>query len=872
MNPDDQNDPLDKTLPLDTPTELMTQKLTDNADQTLILNDAAVTQTITEERRSVLDIVQSSGIGQNTPGTTLKEKYEVLGELGRGGMGEVLRVRDRDLKRDVAMKRLLANPHAGQSVGTRDDLIRFIEEAQATGQLEHPNIVPVHDIGLDAEGRVYFTLKYVQGLSLKKVIRGRAGVGAESGTFRAEYSALRMIEILISICQAVAYAHSKRIIHRDLKPDNVMLGKYGEVLVMDWGLAKVLGSKRTDRNRREKTVKISTSRAEDASQATMEGSIAGTPAYMSPEQAEGKISELNERTDIYSLGAILYEVLTGEPPYGGGTALEVIRQVVADAPRTLKKRKGVFGFSPIPRELGAICDRAMARRPEDRYATVSDMRADLQAYLENLPVSAAPDNWLQQFGKWVKRNRRQVQSSALTAAAVLLLVFTGWLGWHTWRLHQLINEGRNRLEAARSEFKYKSPPIALSANDPYAGQMGRALWAQKAGPYRNRIQQAMEPLRKAIDLSPNDPDARTLLAEANMELWRLAVFEQNEELAKVTRRDVESFSPDPALYSAELNGFGSFIATFDAPDADAFLFSFETLNVPVKGGAPEPPRLIPVPYDLKEHRPDAAFLEQEAQRIAAAKPVPVDRHSIFNLEPTPASKAGTGGQLVIPQLEPGNYMLLVRAPGRVDVRISFRLDRLTRLKEQYVLPKTEENPPGFFYMAGGDVIVGGDTAGAPAPHTMKIAPAWIYHDEISMGEYGAFLQFLFKSGKAAEAKQRLPKDFGRNIATLGSGGELIPAETGVDAAAFGKSPVRGVSFSDAQAYVAWRGNQEGLPYRLPQDWEWESACRGAGRTQVQLGRHAGQRPRGRYARVWRYGKSYELALGRLQRRVPLGYP
>jgi serine/threonine protein kinase/formylglycine-generating enzyme required for sulfatase activity len=761
----------------------------------------------------VPDIVQSSA------------KYEVLGELGRGGMGEVLRVRDRDLKREVAMKRLLPASNVAHSSATQDDLVRFIEEAQATGQLEHPNIVPVHDIGVDSEGRVYFTLKYVQGLSLKKVIRGRL-VDEESNQFRTEYSALRMIEILISICQAVAYAHSKRIIHRDLKPDNVMLGKYGEVLVMDWGLAKVLGSKRSDKNE-DRTVRISTSRAEDASQATMEGSIAGTPAYMSPEQAEGRISELDERTDIYSLGAILYEVLTGEPPYGGGTALEVIRKVVAGGPRPLKKRKGAFGFSPVPRELAAICERAMARKLQDRYTSVAAIRQDLQAYLENLPVSAAPDNSLQQFGKWIKRNRRQVKSSALTGAVVLLLVFGGWFGWRAWRLHRLIDEGRNRLDSARNEFKYNSPPVALSMNDAYAGQMSRMIWAQKAAPYRNRIQEAMEPLRAAIDLSPNNAQARTLLAEANMELWRLAIFEQNAELAKVTRREVESFSADPALYSAELNGFGSFIAAFDATDADAYLFSFETLNLRSKDGVPQPSRLIPVPYDVKSRQPDAQFLQQEAERIAAGKPVPVDRHSIFNLEPTPASKAGSGSQLVIPQLAPGNYMLLVRAPGRVDVRISFRMDRLARLNQQYVLPKMDDGPPGFFYMAGGDVIVGGETAGAPAPHTMKIPAAWIYHDEISMGEYGAFLKSLFNSGKAGEAMQRLPKDFGKNIATLSSAGELTPVENGIAAEAFAKSPVRGVSFNDAQAYVAWRGSQEGLPYRLPDEWEWEAACRGA---------------------------------------------
>ncbi len=788
-------------------------------------------ETVREDRRSVLAMLQPSNDRKDAAGLHRdkdQDKYQVVGELGKGGVGQVLKVMDRDLKREVAMKLLLPEALAGDAQQTQDAVSRFVEEARATGQLEHPNIVPVHDLGVDSNGRVYFTLKYVQGVSLRQVIRGRnENAVSDGGTvvFRNVYSSLRMLEILISICQAVAYAHSKGIIHRDLKPDNIMLGKFGEVLVMDWGLAKIIGKKENSRTTSTDTIRISTSRAEDLSQATMEGSIAGTPAYMSPEQAAGKVSELTERTDIYALGAILYEILAGTPPYRGRGALEVVRQVVAGPPAAIKKQTGAFGFSPIPRELAAICERAMARKPQDRYATATALRDDLQAYIENLPVSAAPDTLTQRIGKWVKRNRRQVQSSALSVAMVLLVVFGGWLGWHEWQMYHLLAEGQNRLNAAREQYKYKAPPVQLGSSEPYAGQMNRSMWEQRAILFRAALQSAMDPVRKAIDLSPNNGQARLLMAEGNMDLWRLAVYEQNAELANVTRREVEAFSPDPALFASELNGFGSVIATFDAPDAEAFLFRFETLNSPGKDGMP--PRLIPVPFNLKERHSDARFLEQEQLRVSASKPVPVDKHSIFNLEPTPASRVGTGKQIVIPELPPGNYMLLVRATGRVESRISLRMDRLARVKQDYLLPKAEENPPGFFYMAGGDVIVGGETAGAPAAHSMTVDPAWIYHDEISMGEYSAFLQALVKNGNAGEARQRLPKDFGKNLATLSPDGHLLPADKGADAAAFAKTPVRGVSFNDAQAYIVWRGKQEGLPYRLPREWEWEAACRGA---------------------------------------------
>src|SRR5256885_1047639 len=277
--------------------------------------------------------------------------------------------------------------------GLEEDMLRFVKEAQATGRLEHPNIVPVHDLGVDGEGRIYFTLKYVKGLSLKEVIRGRRDATQleDKRKFRDVFSSRQMIEILISVCNAVAYAHSKDIIHRDLKPDNIMLGKFGEVLVMDWGLAKILSQHISEESAKAEAFLDLNLRATLDSNMTMEGSIAGTPAYMSPEQAAGKISELDQRTDIYALGAILYEILCGFPPYRGSGALALVKQVVDGPPPALKSIAGSAGFNPIPRELKAICERAMARKPQDRYATASLLRDDLQAYLENQPVSASPD-------------------------------------------------------------------------------------------------------------------------------------------------------------------------------------------------------------------------------------------------------------------------------------------------------------------------------------------------------------------------------------------------------------------------------------------------------------------------------------------------
>ena len=805
-----------QNLPDDNATRIMGGSITPKS-QSSTSTTVPDADTISADRLSVLALLQTKVPGAvcGDPG---KEKYEVVGKLGQGGVGQVLKVVDRDLKREVAMKMLL--PEAMQS---SDSLIRFVEEAQATGQLEHPNIVPVHDLGVDGQGQVYFTLKYVQGLSLKQVIRGRAENKKfdDGASYREQYSPLRMVEILISMCQAMAYAHSKGIIHRDLKPDNVMLGKYGEVLVMDWGLAKVL-AKRGEKE--HDTVRITTTRTGDDASQTMEGSIAGTPAYMSPEQAAGKISELDQRTDVYALGAILYEILSGEPPYRGAGALALVKQVVEGPPPSLKTTSGSPGFNPIPRELKAICEKAMARLPEDRYRTASELRDDLQAFLENQPVSAAPDNALQRAAKWVRRNKRQVQTSAISAAVVLVLFFGGWFAYRQWTIRTLLTQANDQLNAARAELKSSVIGLGAAPDDPYALQTRASARGERFRIFRTQVNAATEPLRRVLDMDPQNRRARLLLAEGYMELWRRALEEENVELARSHRQEVERYAPDPSPFTAELNGYGSLAVTFEPANAESFLFTFTELRSKDKDGKDLPVRLVPVPYDAKSRKLDEAFLRSEQQRIQAGIGLPDARHSVYNLEPTPASRLGQGA-INLAELPPGSYMLLARAPGHPEVRIPFRMPRNGKVQQRYILPKAEEYPPGFFYVAGGEVIVGGTTAGAPAPMTTRLDPAFIFHDEISMGEYAAFLADLVKNGRMAEAKSRLPKDFGRNLANWVNG-RLMPAD-GSDPVAFAKSPARGVSYNDAMAYVAWRTRLDGLPYRLPKDWEWEGTCRGA---------------------------------------------
>ena len=807
-------------VPTHTPAK-MSQMPTHPAVESPVLTEEG-TFTGFVDRRSVVAVMESALRPEAAEATELVAgKYETVGKLGQGGGGQVLKVLDRDLRREVAMKMLLPQHREGAAGIPEDVLLRFIKEAQATGQLEHPNIVPVHDLGVDGNGHIYFTLKYAQGDSLKDVIRGRRDdlMNDERRRFRDLFSPLQMVEVLIGICQGVAYAHSKGIIHRDLKPENVMMGRFGEVLVMDWGLAKALGKNALPTEQPESVADL-TMPDGDASQ-TMEGSIAGTPAYMSPEQAAGKISELNERTDIYSLGSMLYEILSGHPPYKGTSALDVVRQVLAGPPPSLSS--GTYGFRPIPRELKAICEKAMQREPGMRYASVQAMRDDLQNYVLQRPVGACPDTAMQRAVKFYRRNKNLIATAGASVAAVLALGLVTWFVVHTLNVRSHIKSAQVYLKNARNPAVH---PAKIADNDPYKqGALSQARF-ETTKVQRANLSGAINELLKALDASPGSKRARLLLAESYMELWRLALTEKNTELMRANRTELERYAPSPSAFSDELNGFGSIQAVVDPPDAETYLYTFETLRATDKQGNALPPRLIPVPFDLELHKPNEFFTAMERSRAATDESVLPGTHSIFRLEQITASRAGTGN-FSVDGLPPGSYMLLLFAKGRETTRIPLNLERGGTLNMRIEMPRSESIPAGFSYIAGGNAIVGGESANSVPQQVKRIAPFLMYHDEITMGDYGDFLHDLVKTGHAADAKARVPRDFGKPLAAMSLAGELLPADPIADPVKFQSTAVRGISYNDAVAYVNWRTQRDHIVYRLPKEWEWESACRGA---------------------------------------------
>jgi len=366
------------------------------------LNDADV--------QSSLSKVSEAASGANSPGWALDNqstqdlarpagsRYRILRRHAKGGLGEVFLAEDLELHRQVALKEIQA-----QYANDPYSRGRFLLEAKITGGLEHPGVVPVYGMGLFEDGQPYYAMRLIKGGNLKEAIarfheaeKPNRDPGERSLAFR------QLLSRFIAVCNTVAYAHSRGVIHRDLKPANILLGKYGESLVVDWGLAKIVGRPENSHECDERTLHPSSS--DDIS--TQVGATLGTPAFMSPEQAAGHLDQLGPASDIYGLGATLYVLLTGRVPIPNSGKLEMLEKARKGdwlPPRQVKKE--------TPAALDAICCKAMALRPEDRYATALDLAADVENWLADEPVKAHRESYADQASRWMRRHRTGVTAA-----------------------------------------------------------------------------------------------------------------------------------------------------------------------------------------------------------------------------------------------------------------------------------------------------------------------------------------------------------------------------------------------------------------------------------------------------------------------------
>jgi serine/threonine-protein kinase len=333
----------------------------------------------------------------------------------KGGLGAVYRATERELNREVAVKFIHHN-----LVQDRESRTRFLLEAEVTGRLEHPGIVPLYGIGQAENGRLFYYMRYIDGETMDEaILRFHQNRAASGGNSEQSLEFRRLLTAFVCVCKTVAYAHNRGIVHRDIKPANVMLGKFGETIVVDWGLATTVA--RDDRFRTSGEMTLMPSSGSQTS--TSSGGGAGTLAYMSPEQASNLAP--TPASDIYSLGATLYKILCGQPAFMGDNGHE-IRERVVDG----RFQKPSDHLKSIPRSLEAICLKAMKAQSKDRYATALDLASDVENYLADAPVSVLSETVGQKLARWARQHRLAAQSLGLGVAAVVLIsmIAAAWLG------------------------------------------------------------------------------------------------------------------------------------------------------------------------------------------------------------------------------------------------------------------------------------------------------------------------------------------------------------------------------------------------------------------------------------------------------------
>ncbi len=384
-----------------------------------------------EAQRAAARTASNHGDPNAPLSTNAAERFRIIRPFQRGGLGQVSLARDAELNRDVALKEIL--PKHADSAEARQ---RFLMEAEITGSLEHPGVVPVYGLGQYADGRPFYAMRLIRGdnllLALEEYHR-------QTGAADRELRFRQLLGRFVDVCNAIEYAHNRCVLHRDLKPGNIMLGKYGETLVVDWGLAKAIGADAGPTDTVELPVRPASA---DASTATQMGRVVGTPAYMSPEQAAGRVDMLGPATDVYSLGATLYHLLTGKAPFAFEDREALLGSVQMGRftpPRTVR--------ADVPKPLEAICLKAMARRPTDRYPSARGLADDVERYLADEPVAAYAEPLSARAWRWMRRHRAAVvgAGSVLTVIATSLAIGVVLLGAANRRAERNFEMARNAI-------------------------------------------------------------------------------------------------------------------------------------------------------------------------------------------------------------------------------------------------------------------------------------------------------------------------------------------------------------------------------------------------------------------------------------------
>ncbi len=489
------------------------------------------------------DAVQKALDGE-APGTQLwGDRYELREELGQGAFGRVTRAWDRRVGRLVAIKTLQARYQ-----GDRDAVARFLFEAQVAGQLTHPNIIPVYEIGSLPGGGLYYAMEEVEGHSLQELLDElRTGDGSATG----RYPMPRLVGYLRQACRAVAYAHAQGIIHRDIKPHNLMLGPFGEVFVLDWGSAKLIDPGDEERLSIDASIEIHVSQLDLSPVATVAGRIKGTPAYMAPEQARAKSEEVGPATDVYALGGLLYAILCLRPPFSGRNVDHVLDQVINEPPLPPRARDP---RRSIPAELEELALRCLAKDPAERPASVEELIRALNAYLEGT-------------------QRRDEAAAYLRDAETALE-----------RYEDLRVQATRLAKVTREEQSRVAPWAPVDRK--------RRAWRKERDlrDLRNMREEAFNlalmSYERALGFDADNAEARRGLARLYWQKYEDAERRGDEEAIEFFRAQV--LVSDDGRYRREFSGMAAAAVQTDPPGADATLYRYEEQDRVLVPSLPRP--------------------------------------------------------------------------------------------------------------------------------------------------------------------------------------------------------------------------------------------------------------------------------------------
>ena len=489
------------------------------------------------------DSTPRGSVGQTSGGDTPPDSVEVtevlgkyleLEEFARGGMGRILLVRDRNLNRDIALKTLYlssADDASTWNMETRSMLnkaaeARFLREARLTGRLEHPSIVPVYDLGRRDDGSLFYTMKLIRGRTFKQALE-------ETDSFSKR---MALLPHYVDLCHALAYAHSRGVIHRDIKPSNVLIGEFGETVVIDWGLAK-------DTRQAENVEAAGAPYSDPLAPAdpetlllTQHGQLLGTPHYASPEQALGNVEEISQASDVYALGAVLYQLLTGVTPYHGDSVQGVIDQVISGQIAPVRQ------LAPeAPAELVAICERSMQREAADRYVSARELVDDLRRFQTGAVVQAYQYTISDRLRRFVHRYRTVLSSAAISLVILIAMGIAALL--------QVLQEKRHTEEAlygasinvatqAIADKRFHEARLALADAPAWRRDWEWGLLTYLSHP--NMITYAgHQNTVNGVDASTDGEYVATASADGTARIWRAKTGEELRVLRGAHRLGIE---------------------------------------------------------------------------------------------------------------------------------------------------------------------------------------------------------------------------------------------------------------------------------------------------------------------------------------------